>query len=161
MFLICLFKTLSGIFGNKFCSVQFSRTVVSDSLWSHEPQHATPPCPSPSPGVHPDSRPSSPWCHPAISSSVVPFSSSSSFYNWENRDSAKLSKLLQVSEQVSGGAKISVQVCLVPESLAVFFVCLFVCFFELDETGHKPLHTYFNDALKATGFVAGSLWVGV
>ena len=56
-------------------SVQFSRSVVSDSLQPHESQHARPPCPSPTPGVHPDSRPSSPWCHPAISSSVVPFSS--------------------------------------------------------------------------------------
>ena len=59
----------------KDSSVQFSRSVVSDSLWPHELQHARSPCPSPSPGVHSDSRPSSPWCHPAISSSVVPFSS--------------------------------------------------------------------------------------
>ena len=57
------------------CSVQFSHSVVSDSLRPHESQHARPPCPSPSPRVHSDSCPSSPWCHPAISSSVVPFSS--------------------------------------------------------------------------------------
>ena len=57
------------------CSVQFSRSVMSDSLWPHEPQHARPPCPSPTPEVHSDSCPSSQWCHPAISSSVVPFSS--------------------------------------------------------------------------------------
>ena len=56
-------------------SAQFSHSVVSDSLRPHESQHARPPCPSPSPGVHSDSRPSSPWCHPAISSWVVPFSS--------------------------------------------------------------------------------------
>ena len=56
-------------------SVLFSRSVVSDSLWPHELQHTRPCCPSPSPGVHTDSRPSSPWCDPAISSSVVPFSS--------------------------------------------------------------------------------------
>ena len=56
-------------------SVQFSRSVVSDSLWLHELQHARPPCPSPTPGVHSDSPPSSQWCHPAISSSVIPFSS--------------------------------------------------------------------------------------
>ena len=54
-------------------SVQFSRSVVSDSLRPHELQHTRPPCPSPSPGVHSNSRPSSRWCHPAISSSVVPF----------------------------------------------------------------------------------------
>ena len=55
-------------------SVQFSRSVVSDSLRPHEPQHARPPCLSPTPGVHPNSCPSSQWCHPAISSSVGPFS---------------------------------------------------------------------------------------
>ena len=55
-------------------SVQFSRSVVSDSLRPHESQHARPPCQSPTPGVHSDSHPSSRWCHPAISSSVVPFS---------------------------------------------------------------------------------------
>ena len=48
---------------------------MSDSLWPHESQRTRPPCPSPTPGVHPNSCPSSPWCHPAISSSVVPFSS--------------------------------------------------------------------------------------
>ena len=60
---------------DSFPSVQFSNSVVSDSLWPHESQHARRPCPSPTPGVHSDSRPSSRWCHPAISSSVVPFSS--------------------------------------------------------------------------------------
>ena len=56
-------------------SDQFSHSVVSDSLRPRESQHATPPCPSPTPGVHWDSRPSSQWCHPAISSSVILFSS--------------------------------------------------------------------------------------
>ena len=55
--------------------VQFSHSVMSNSLQPHESQHARPPCPSPSPGVHPNSCPSSQWWHPAISSSVVPFSS--------------------------------------------------------------------------------------
>ena len=54
---------------------QFSRSVVSDSLRPHEAQRARPPCPSPTPGVHSDSRPSSQWCQAAISSSVIPFSS--------------------------------------------------------------------------------------
>ena len=54
-------------------SVQFSCSVVSDSLRPHESQHARPPCPSPTPRVHSDSRPSSQWCPPAISSSVIPF----------------------------------------------------------------------------------------
>ena len=56
-------------------SVQFSHSVLSDSLPPHESQHARPPCPSPTPGIHSNSCPSSRWCHPAISSSVVPFSS--------------------------------------------------------------------------------------
>ena len=56
-------------------SVQFSHSVVSDSLRPHELQHARPPCPSPTPEVHPNPCPSSRWCHPAILSSVVPFSS--------------------------------------------------------------------------------------
>ena len=59
----------------KFSSVQLSHSVVSDSLWPHGLQYARPPCPSPTPGVHSDSQPSSQWCHPASSSSVVPFSS--------------------------------------------------------------------------------------
>ena len=58
-----------------YVSVQFSHSVVSDSLRPHELQHARPPCPSPTHRVHSDSRPSSQWCHPAISSSVIPFSS--------------------------------------------------------------------------------------
>ena len=56
-------------------SVQFSLSVVSDSLLPHESQHTRPLCPSPTPRVHSDSHPSSQWCHPVISSSVVPFSS--------------------------------------------------------------------------------------
>ena len=68
---------LKSIFTAKetISSVQFSRSVVSNSLWPHELQHARPPCPSPNHGVHWDSRPSSQWCHPAISSFVIPFSS--------------------------------------------------------------------------------------
>ena len=59
----------------QFSSVQFSHSVMSDSLQPHELQHARPLCPSPTPGVNSDSRPLSQWCLPAISSSVVPFSS--------------------------------------------------------------------------------------
>ena len=56
-------------------SVMFSCSVMSDSLWPHGLQHTRPPCPSPTPGVYSNSYPSSWWCHPTISSSVVPFSS--------------------------------------------------------------------------------------
>ena len=56
-------------------SVQFSSSFLSYSLWPHKPQHARPPCPSPTPGVYPNPCPLSRWCHPAISSFVIPFSS--------------------------------------------------------------------------------------
>ena len=58
-------------------SAQFSCSVISDPLWPHEPQHARPPCLSSTPAVYPNSCPLSRWCHPTISSSVVPFSSHS------------------------------------------------------------------------------------
>ena len=81
--------------------VQFSRSVVSDSLWPHESQHARPPCPSPTPGVHPNSCAPSRWCHPAILSSVVPFSSCS--------QSLPASKSFPMSQLfVSGGQSIGV-----------------------------------------------------
>ena len=64
---------ISHIF--RFSSFQFSHSVVSNSLWPHEPQHARPPCPSPTPGVYSNLCPLNQWCHPTISSSVIPFSS--------------------------------------------------------------------------------------
>ena len=69
-----LFNPLVWV-SSSLSSIQFSHSVVSDSLQPHESQHARPPCPSPTPGAHSNSCPSSRWCHPAISSSVVSFSS--------------------------------------------------------------------------------------
>ena len=67
----------SQTFASKFCmkpySVQFSHSVMSNSLRPHEPQHGRPPCPSPTSGDYPKSCPLSQWCHPTISSSVIPF----------------------------------------------------------------------------------------
>ena len=73
---VCALQTdLSVQFSSvQFSSIQFSHSVVSDYLRPHESQHARLPCLSPIPEVHSDSHPSSLWCHPAISSSVVPFS---------------------------------------------------------------------------------------
>ena len=85
-------------------SVQFSRSVVSDSLRPHELRHARPPCPSPTPGVHSNSCPLSPWCHPAISSSVVPFSPAPNpsqhqgLFQWVNY-SHEVSKVLEFKLQ--------------------------------------------------------------
>ena len=67
--------TTSHMWLFRFNSVQFSHSVMSDYLRPHESQNARPPCPSPTPGVYSNSCPLSRWCHPAISSSVVPFSS--------------------------------------------------------------------------------------
>ena len=69
---VCVLQDPKSI---QFSSVQFSHSVMSDSLRPHKPRHARPPCTSPTPGVHPNSCPLSRWCHPTVSSSVVPFSS--------------------------------------------------------------------------------------
>ena len=61
----------TNLLGNVLSSVQFSHSVMSDSLWPHGLQHARPPCPSPAPRVYPNPCPSSQWCHPAISSSLI------------------------------------------------------------------------------------------
>ena len=79
----------------QFSSVQFSHSVVSDSLRPHESQHARPPCPSPTPRVHSDSSPSSSWCHPAFSFSVVPFSSCPQFL--PASESFPMSQLFELS----------------------------------------------------------------
>ena len=81
-------------------SVQFSRSVMSDSLRPHESQHARPPCPSPIPGVHSDSCPLSRWCHPAISSSVIPFSSC--LQSLPSSESFPMSQLFAWSSQSIG-----------------------------------------------------------
>ena len=103
----CLLPTFPLIFWLVFfllSSVQFSRSVVSDSLQPHESQHARPPCPSPTPGVHSNSCLSSRWCHPAISSSVVPFSSCpqslphQNLFQWVN-SSHEVAKVLEFQLQ--------------------------------------------------------------
>ena len=70
---MCIY--IDSLWNQGISSVQFSSSVESNSLRPHEPRHARPPCPSPTAGVHPNSCPSNWWCHPTISSSVVPFSS--------------------------------------------------------------------------------------
>ena len=65
-----------------FSSVQFSHSVMSNSLWPHGLQHTRLPCPSPTSGAYSNSCPSNPWCHPTISSSVIPFSSCLQSFPW-------------------------------------------------------------------------------
>ena len=94
------FFTTSTTWEAPLSSVQFSRSVVSDSLRPHESQHAKPPCPSPTPRVHSNSYPSSQWCHPAISSSVTPSppapnpSQHQSLFQWVN-SSHEVAKVLE------------------------------------------------------------------
>ena len=73
---VCVCVCMCAFLSNFLCvfKIQFSCSVMSDSLRPHESQHARPPCPSPTPGVYPNSCALSRWCYPAISSSVVPFS---------------------------------------------------------------------------------------
>ena len=80
-------------------SVQFSHSVVSNSSRPHEPQHSRPPCPSPTAGVYPNPCPSSRWCHPTISSSVVPFSCTQSF---PASGSSQMNQLFASSDQSIG-----------------------------------------------------------
>ena len=79
-------------------SVQFSRSVVADSLRPHEPQHARPPCPSPTPRAYSNPCPLSRWCHPTISSSVIPFSSCFQFL--------PISGSFQISQLFASGGQI-------------------------------------------------------
>ena len=81
-------------------AIQFSCSVLSNSLWPHESQHAKAPYPSPTPRVHSNSRPSSQWCHPAISSSVIPFSSC--FQSLPASESFPMSELLAWGGQSIG-----------------------------------------------------------
>ena len=81
-------------------SVQFSSSVEPDSLQPHEPQHTRPPCPSPTSGVYPNSCPLSQWCHPTISSSVVPFSSCPQ--SFPASESFQMSQLFESGDQSIG-----------------------------------------------------------
>ena len=95
------FVCLTDLMKQNFSSVQFSCSVVSNSLWPHGPQHARSPCPSPTPGVYPNSCPLSWWCHPISSSSVVPFSSH--LQSFPASGSFQMSQLF-----ISGGQSIGV-----------------------------------------------------
>ena len=83
-----------------FSSVQFSRSVVSNSLWLHGLQHSRLPCPSPTPGAYSNSRPLSQWCYPTISSSVIPFSSE--YLSFTASGSFQMSQLFASGGQSTG-----------------------------------------------------------
>ena len=99
------------------CSVQLSCSVVSDSLWPHGPQHASLPCPSPTPRAYSNSRQSSQWCHPTISSSVVPFSFH--FQSFPASGCFQMSQFYLKSDSQSIGASASASV--VPMNIQDWF----------------------------------------
>ena len=98
------------------CSVQFSRSVVSNSLRPHGVQQASPPCPSPTPGVYSNSHPLSQWCHPIISSSVVPF--------FSHLQSFPSSRSFQMSQFFASGGQsigVSASVSVLPKNIQDWF----------------------------------------
>ena len=115
-------------------SVQFNCSVVSDSLRPHESQHARPPCASTTPGVHADSPPSSQWCHPAVSSSVIPFSS------WPQ--SLPASESFPMSQLLWGGQSTGVS------ALTSFLPKKSQGWFPLEWAGWISLQSKFRDTWK-------------
>ena len=101
---------------SKFSSVQFNRSVVSDSLWPHGMQHARPPCPSPTPRVYSNSSPLSQWCHPTISSSVVPLSYC--FQSFPASGSFKMSQFFASGDQSIG---VSASTSVLPMNIQEWF----------------------------------------
>ena len=99
-----------------FKSVQFSRSVMSDSLQPHGPQHTRPPCPSLTPGVYSNTCPLSRWCHPTISSSVVPFSSS--LQSFQASGSFQMTQFFASSGQTIG---VSVLASVLPMNIQDWF----------------------------------------
>ena len=120
---------MSRSFHEMFPSVQFSHSVVSDSLRPQESQHARPPCPSPTHRVYSDSCPSSQWCHPAISSFVIPFSSCPQ--SLPASESFPMSQLFARVDQSTG---VLVLLNFLKKSL-VFPILLFSSFLFIDHWG--------------------------
>ena len=113
-----------------FSSVQFSRSVMSDSLRPHELQHARPPCPSPAPGVYPNSCPLSWWCHLTISSSVIPFSSC--LHSFPTLGSFWMSQLFALGGQSIG---VSASASVLPMNIWDRFPSGWTCWISLQSKG--------------------------
>ena len=128
-------------------SVQFSRSVVSDSLWSHEPQHARPPCPSPTPRACSNSHPLSRWCHPTISSSVVPFSSCL-------RSFPTTGSFLMSQPFISGGQNIGASASVLPMNIQDWFPLGWTGLTSLQSKG---LSTVFSNTVQKYQFLSAQL----
>ena len=112
----------------QFSSVQSSHSVVSDSLWPHELQHARPPCASPTSGLYSNSSPLSRWCHATISSSVVPFSSCLQFF--QASGSFPVSQLF-----ASGGQSIRASASVLPVNIQDWFLLGWTGWISLQSKG--------------------------
>ena len=113
-----------------FRSIQLSHSVMSDSLRPHGLQHARPPCPSPTPGVHPNSCPLSQWCHPTISSSVVPFSSC--LRSFPSLGSFQMNQLFTSGGQSIG---VSASASVLPMNIQDWFPLGWTCWISLQSKG--------------------------
>ena len=111
-------------------SVQFSHSVMSNSFWPHGLQHARPPCPSPTPGVYSNSCPLSWWCHPAISSSVVPLSSH--LQSFRASGSFPRSQFFASSGQSIG---VSASASVLPKNIHGWFPLGWTCWISLESKG--------------------------
>ena len=125
-----------------FFSVQFSRSVVSNSLRLHGLQHAGPPCPSPTPGAYSNLCPSSLWCHPTISSSVIPFSSCPQSFSASG--SFQMSQFFTSSGQSIG---ISASASVFPMNVQNWFPLGWAVWISLQSKG--LLRVFFNNSSKA------------
>ena len=138
------------IIGKLFSSLQFSRSVVSDSCRPHGLQHARPPCPSPTPGVYSNSCPLSRWCHPTISSFAVPFSSY--LQSFPGSGSSQMSQLF-----ASGGQNIgaSVSVSVLPMNIQDLFHLGWTDWIPLQSKG--PSRVFSNTTVKNHQFFSAQL----
>ena len=127
LFLTYIFKFSFSMY---ISSVQFSHSVMSDSLQPHEPQHARPPCPSPTPRVHQNVCPSSRWCHPTISSSVVPFSFCPQ--SFPASGSFHMSQLFTSGGQSIG---VSASTSVLPMNTQDWFPLRWICWISLQSKG--------------------------
>ena len=129
-----------------FSSVRFS---YSDSLWPHELQHAKPPCPSPTPRVYPNSCPLSRWCHPTISSSVIPFSSSPQ--SFPASGSFQMSQLFALGGQSTG---VSASTSVFPMNTQNWFPLGLTGWISLQS---KELSVFSNTTVKKHRFFSAQL----
>ena len=129
--------------------VQFSRSVMSDSLQPHEPQHSRPPCPSPTPGVYPNPCPLSQWCHPTISSSVIPFSCPQSF---PSSGSFQRSQLFASGGQSIG---VSASTSVLPMNSQDWFSLGWTCWISLQSNGLSRV--FYNTTVQKHQFFSTQL----